>query len=59
MAKFTVQYLSLPGSHMCRDSFLTIYEESHSERRMSGNPYWHLNFVLGAIFVEAAYDQTW
>ncbi|XP_032973550.1 ovochymase-1 [Rhinolophus ferrumequinum] len=36
MAKFTVEYLSLPGSHLCQDSFLTICEESHSERRMSG-----------------------
>uniref|UniRef100_A0A9L0JJV5 Ovochymase 1 n=1 Tax=Equus asinus TaxID=9793 RepID=A0A9L0JJV5_EQUAS len=36
MAKFTVEYLSLPGSYMCRDSVLTIYEESHSERRMAG-----------------------
>uniref|UniRef100_A0A8C3WS52 Ovochymase 1 n=1 Tax=Catagonus wagneri TaxID=51154 RepID=A0A8C3WS52_9CETA len=36
MAKFTVEYLSLPESHMCRDSALTIYEENHSERRMSG-----------------------
>ncbi|XP_059791537.1 ovochymase-1 isoform X4 [Balaenoptera ricei] len=36
MAKFTVEYLSLPGSHVCRDSVLTIYEENHNERRMSG-----------------------
>ncbi|XP_057560100.1 ovochymase-1 [Hippopotamus amphibius kiboko] len=36
MAKFTVEYLSLPGSPMCQDSVLTIYEENHSERRMSG-----------------------
>ncbi|KAM5251206.1 ovochymase-1, partial [Hipposideros larvatus] len=36
MAKLTVEYLSLPGSHMCRNSVLTIYEESHSEKRMSG-----------------------
>ncbi|KAB0393301.1 hypothetical protein E2I00_002054, partial [Balaenoptera physalus] len=35
MAKFTVEYLSLPGSHVCRDSVLTIYEENHNERRMS------------------------
>uniref|UniRef100_A0A8C0I102 Ovochymase 1 n=1 Tax=Balaenoptera musculus TaxID=9771 RepID=A0A8C0I102_BALMU len=36
MAKFTVEYLSLPGSHVCRDSVLTIYEENRNERRMSG-----------------------
>ncbi|XP_044797232.2 ovochymase-1 isoform X1 [Bubalus bubalis] len=36
MAKFTVEYLLLPGSHMCQDSALIIYEENHSERRMSG-----------------------
>ncbi|TEA33758.1 hypothetical protein DBR06_SOUSAS12810121, partial [Sousa chinensis] len=36
MAKFTVEYLSLPGSHVCGDSVLTIYEENHNERRMSG-----------------------
>ncbi|XP_020947785.1 ovochymase-1 [Sus scrofa] len=36
MAKFTVEYLSLPKSHMCQDSALTIYEENHSERKMSG-----------------------
>ncbi|XP_052496568.1 ovochymase-1 [Budorcas taxicolor] len=36
MAKFTVEYLLLPGSRMCQDSALIIYEENHSERRMSG-----------------------
>ncbi|ELR57200.1 Ovochymase-1, partial [Bos mutus] len=36
MAKFTVEYLLLPWSHMCQDSALIIYEENHSERRMSG-----------------------
>ncbi|XP_055250819.1 ovochymase-1 [Moschus berezovskii] len=36
MAKFTVEYLLLPESHMCQDSALIIYEEYHSERRMSG-----------------------
>ncbi|KAB0387374.1 hypothetical protein FD755_002330, partial [Muntiacus reevesi] len=36
MAKLTVEYLLLPGSHMCQDSALIIYEENHSERRMSG-----------------------
>ncbi|XP_049482626.1 ovochymase-1 [Panthera uncia] len=36
MAKMTVEYLSLPGSPMCPDSVMTIYEESHSERRVSG-----------------------
>ncbi|XP_043738407.1 ovochymase-1-like [Cervus elaphus] len=36
MAKLTVEYLLLPGSHMCQDSALLIYEENHSERRMSG-----------------------
>lgn len=57
MAKFTVEYLSLPGSRMCLDSVLTIYEESHGEIRMSDNPYWCLNFVLGDFSVEAVYDQ--
>lgn len=42
---------------MCLDSVLTIHEESHSEMRMSGNPYWCLNFVLEDFSVEAAYDQ--
>ncbi|KAF0876160.1 OVCH1 protein, partial [Crocuta crocuta] len=36
MAKMTVEYLSLPGSPLCPDSVMTIYEESHSERRVSG-----------------------
>ncbi|XP_042637226.1 ovochymase-1 [Orycteropus afer afer] len=36
MAKFTVEYLSLPESYMCQDSVLMIYEENQSERRMSG-----------------------
>ncbi|XP_058538223.1 ovochymase-1, partial [Neofelis nebulosa] len=36
MAKMMVEYLSLPGSPMCPDSVMTIYEESHSERRVSG-----------------------
>uniref|UniRef100_A0A452F1Y9 Ovochymase 1 n=1 Tax=Capra hircus TaxID=9925 RepID=A0A452F1Y9_CAPHI len=36
MAKFTVEYLLLPGSRMCQDSALIIYEENRSERRMSG-----------------------
>ncbi|KAB0347206.1 hypothetical protein FD754_012063, partial [Muntiacus muntjak] len=36
MAKLTVEYLLLSGSHMCQDSALIIYEENHSERRMSG-----------------------
>nr|CAI9694220.1 unnamed protein product [Rangifer tarandus platyrhynchus] len=36
IAKLTVEYLLLPGSHMCQDSALIIYEENHSERRMSG-----------------------
>lgn len=31
--------------------------ESHSEMRMSGNPYWCLNFVLEDFSVEAVYDQ--
>ncbi|XP_046922295.1 ovochymase-1 [Lynx rufus] len=36
MAKMTVEYLSLPGSPICPDSVMTIYEESHSKRRVSG-----------------------
>ncbi|XP_047723240.1 ovochymase-1 [Prionailurus viverrinus] len=36
MAKITVEYLSLPGSPICPDSVMTIYEESHSKRRVSG-----------------------
>lgn len=50
-AKFTVEYLSLPGSHVCGDSVLTIYEENHNERRMSGKPEGHLYVVLGAFSV--------
>lgn len=53
MAKFTVEYLSLPGSHMSQDSVLTICEEGHREGRMSGNPSWHLNFGLELSSVEA------
>ncbi|XP_034883715.1 ovochymase-1 [Mirounga leonina] len=36
MAKLTVEYLSLPWSPVCPDSVMTIYEESHDERRVSG-----------------------
>ncbi|ELK25729.1 Endoplasmic reticulum-Golgi intermediate compartment protein 2 [Myotis davidii] len=35
MATFTDENLSLPEPHLRRDSVLTIYEESHRERRMS------------------------
>ncbi|KAM5332386.1 LOW QUALITY PROTEIN: ovochymase-1 [Glossophaga mutica] len=50
-ARFMVEYLSLPGSHMCQDSVLTVYEEGHSARRMSGNP---SNFGLELSSGEAA-----
>ena len=53
MAKFTVEYLSLPGSHMSQVSVLTICEEGHREGRMSGNPSWRLNFGLELSSVEA------
>lgn len=59
-ATFTDEYLSRPEPHLCRDLVLTIYEESHQERRMSGNPSWNSNFGLGGggVFsVEAANDQ--
>nr|XP_021546143.1 ovochymase-1 [Neomonachus schauinslandi] len=36
MAKLTVEYLSLPWSPVCPDSVMTLYEESHDERRVSG-----------------------
>nr|KAF6369943.1 ovochymase 1 [Myotis myotis] len=36
MATFMDEDLSLPEPHLCEDSVLTIYEESHRERRMSG-----------------------
>ncbi|XP_027969006.1 ovochymase-1 [Eumetopias jubatus] len=36
MAKLTVEYLSMPWSPVCPDSVMTIYEESHDERRVSG-----------------------
>ncbi|KAM9230264.1 LOW QUALITY PROTEIN: ovochymase-1 [Dugong dugon] len=36
MAKFTVEYLSLPESYIC-DSVLSIYEEYQSETRMSAS----------------------
>uniref|UniRef100_A0A2K6H005 Ovochymase 1 n=1 Tax=Propithecus coquereli TaxID=379532 RepID=A0A2K6H005_PROCO len=36
MAKFTIEYLSFPGSRVCGTSVLTNYEESHSGRRMTG-----------------------
>ncbi|MBZ3874071.1 Ovochymase-1 [Sciurus carolinensis] len=39
VAKFPVVCLSLLGSHVCRDLVMTIYEESHIERRMAGNCY--------------------
>ena len=52
MAKFTVEYLLLPGSHMCQDSALIIYEENHSERRMSGKPWkWKWKWSHVRLFV--------